>query len=68
MTETARWYFSGMYVMTVGAPMLLDGDVNDRVGVRAATDRIMQRIEDLSAQSAGRLPITSAARAVAAAR
>ena len=65
---TARWYFSGKYVMTAGEPLLLDGDVNDRMGVRAATDRIMQRIEDLSQQSVARLPVTPAARALAAAR
>ncbi len=54
---TARWYFSGRYVMTVGEPLLLDGDVNDRAGVRAATDRIMRRIEILADQSAARLPV-----------
>lgn len=56
MTETARWYFKGRYVMTIGEPLWLDGDVNDRAGVHAATDRIIQRIEALSAQSAARLP------------
>jgi 1-acyl-sn-glycerol-3-phosphate acyltransferase len=58
---TARWYFGGKYVMTVGQPMLLDGDVEDRVSVRAATAWIMQRIADLAAQSATRLQAAPAA-------
>ena len=60
MTETARWYFSGKYVMTVGEPLFLDGEVNDRARVRAATDRIMHHIVELADQSAVRLPIESA--------
>ncbi len=59
MTETARWYFSGKYVMTVGEPLFLEGAVNDRAHVRAATDRIMHRIVELADQSAARLPIES---------
>jgi 1-acyl-sn-glycerol-3-phosphate acyltransferase len=51
-TVMARWIFGGKYVMTVGQPLYLDGDVNDRVGARTTTDRIMQRIADLSTQSA----------------
>ncbi len=58
MTETARWYFSGKYVMTVGEPLFLDGEVNDRARVRSATDQIMQRIVELADQGAARLPIT----------
>ena len=54
-------------VMTVGEPMYFDGDVDDRVGVRMATDRIMQRIEDLSALSAARLPQVQTAGTLAAA-
>ncbi len=53
---TARWVFGGQYVMTVGEPLRLTGDVDDRIGVRAATDRIMRRVEDLAALSATRLP------------
>jgi 1-acyl-sn-glycerol-3-phosphate acyltransferase len=60
MTETARWYFSGKYVMTVGEPLFLGGEVNDRACVRSATDQIIQRIVELSDQSAARLPITPA--------
>jgi 1-acyl-sn-glycerol-3-phosphate acyltransferase len=65
---TARWVFSGGYEMTVGKPLYLDGDVNDRAAVRAATDWIMQRINDLSVQSAARLPRTQATGALAVAR
>ncbi len=65
---TARWVFGGKYTLTVGEPLYLDGDVNDRAGVRAATDRIMQRIEDLSALSATRLRATLSARTWAVAQ
>jgi 1-acyl-sn-glycerol-3-phosphate acyltransferase len=65
---TARWIFGGKYVMTVGKPMYLDGDVNDRLAVHAATDWIMQRIVELSAHSAMRLPVTSATHALAVTR
>jgi len=63
----ARWVFGGQYVMTVGEPMYFDGDVDDQVGVHMATDRIMQRIEDLSALSAARLPQVQTAGTLAAA-
>jgi len=68
MTETARWYFSGKYAVTVGAPLFFDGDVNDRACVRAATEHIMHRIMDLSDQSTARLPLTRTASALAPAR
>ncbi len=55
---TARWVFNGEYVMTVGEPLYLNGDVSDRVSVRAATDRVMQRIATLADQSAARLRTT----------
>jgi 1-acyl-sn-glycerol-3-phosphate acyltransferase len=64
----ARWVFGGKYVMTVGEPMHPDGDVNDRAGVRAATDRIMQHIEELSMQSAAQLPNVQATGTLALAR
>jgi 1-acyl-sn-glycerol-3-phosphate acyltransferase len=64
----ARWVLGGKYAMTVGKPLYLDGAVNDRVAVHAATAEIMQHIVALSAQSAARLPATSLARAVAVAR
>ncbi len=56
---TARWYFGGAYAMTIGAPLTLGGDLEDRAYVRSATDRIMQRIAGLATQSAARLPSTS---------
>ena len=68
MTETARWYFGGKYVMTVGEPLIFSGEVNDRFYVRSATEQIMQRIAELSEQSTARLPTKQAARILALAR
>jgi hypothetical protein len=65
-TMTARWVFGGKYVMTVGKPMDLDGDVNDRAAVHAATDWIMQHIVALTAQSATLLPAAATGRTLAA--
>lgn len=55
---TARWYFSGTYAMTVGEPLIFNGDGEDRAYVRSATDQIMQRIVNLAAKSEARLPGT----------
>lgn len=52
------WYLRGPYAMTIGQPMILDGDVEDRQYVRAASERIMQRIAHLSHQSARRMEET----------
>ncbi|CAG0935244.1 1-acyl-sn-glycerol-3-phosphate acyltransferase [Thermoflexales bacterium] len=68
MTETARWYFSGKYGVTVGEPLFFDGDVTDRAGVRAATEQIMHHIIDLSDRGAARLPIKQTASALTPAR
>jgi len=55
---TARWYFGGAYVMTVGEPLIFKGDEEDRAYVRSATDQVMQRIVSLAAESETRLPVT----------
>ncbi|MEW5828654.1 MAG: lysophospholipid acyltransferase family protein [Chloroflexota bacterium] len=49
------WYLHGPYSMTVGKPMLFNGDVNDREQVGAATERIMAQIVSLAAESERRL-------------
>ena len=54
-TETARWNLGGPYAMTAGEPLRFDGTVEDRECVRSATERIMQRIVSLSAESARRM-------------
>jgi 1-acyl-sn-glycerol-3-phosphate acyltransferase len=61
-TETARWYLHGPYAMTVGEPMRLDGDVQDRGYVRSVSERIMQRIACLSRESAQRIGAPQASR------
>ncbi len=55
ISATGRWYLRGPYAMTVGEPVYLNGDVEDREHVRAASGRIMQRIAWLAHQSALRI-------------
>jgi len=62
-TETARWYPRGPYTMTAGEPMRFDGAVEDRDYVRAASERIMQRIAQLARESARRMQMPEALRA-----
>lgn len=54
-TEVGRLYLQGPYAMTVGEPMALTGDVEDREYVRSASMRIMRRIMSLSQESALRM-------------
>jgi 1-acyl-sn-glycerol-3-phosphate acyltransferase len=49
------WYLGGPYAMTVGEPLVLEGDVNDRSLVRALSAQLIQRIIDLSQESAARV-------------
>lgn len=53
--EPIRWYWRGPYAMTVGQPLHLHGDVEDRDGVHAASERIMQSIRHLTGESEKRL-------------
>ena len=53
--ETGRLYLQGPYAMTVGKPMSLSGDIEDREYVRSVSGRIMQRIMGLSQESALRI-------------
>lgn len=55
VTEHVRWYFHGPYHATVGAPMVLAGDLEDRASVRAATTQVMDRIVSLAQHSSLRL-------------
>lgn len=61
---TARWYLSGAYAMTVGEPLIFNGDEEDRASVRSTTDQIMRRIVNLAAESEARLPVTRPAPAI----
>lgn len=49
------WYLFGPYAITIGQPIVLDGKVEDRAFVRAATDRIMTEIQSLAWESARRV-------------
>ncbi len=50
-----KFYLRGPYAMTVGEPMWLRGDAQDRAHVRSVSRQIMRRIIDLSQDSARRL-------------
>jgi len=49
------WYLHGPYSMTVGSPMIFEGDVTDREQVGAATEEIMSQIMALATESERRL-------------
>ncbi len=53
--EVARWYLRGRYAITVGKPMRLEGDVEDREHVRTALRRVMLDISQLSGESVRRM-------------
>ncbi len=55
-TEVARWYLRGPYSVTIGEAMVFKGDVEDRECVRAASERVMERIAQLARESALRTP------------
>lgn len=61
--EVATWYFKGPYAMTVGSPILLDGNIEDREYVREASRQLMQRITQLTHESAYRAASPTEARA-----
>jgi 1-acyl-sn-glycerol-3-phosphate acyltransferase len=53
--EMIRWYWHGPYAMTVGQPLHLEGDVEDREGVHAASGDILEVIQRLAGQSEKRV-------------
>ncbi|NMB90706.1 MAG: 1-acyl-sn-glycerol-3-phosphate acyltransferase [Chloroflexi bacterium] len=53
--ETGTWYLHGAYAITVGEPMRLKGNLEGRAQVRAAAGQVMERIAQLSRESALRL-------------
>ena len=55
-TEVARWYPRGPYAVTIGAPLRLAGDPDDRERVVALSAWLMARVEALAAESRRRLP------------
>jgi 1-acyl-sn-glycerol-3-phosphate acyltransferase len=55
MSETARWYLNGPYAITVGKPIHLTGEIDDREYVRSAAQYVMQQIAHLARQSDQRI-------------
>lgn len=53
--EYGRWYLRGPYNVTVGHPLALKGDVEDRPLVRQAADRVMHHIIELARESEFRM-------------
>jgi 1-acyl-sn-glycerol-3-phosphate acyltransferase len=53
--DTARWYPSGPYAVTVGKAIHLEGEVEDRAYVRSASQYLMQHIAHLAWQSDQRI-------------
>ncbi len=51
----ANWYLHGPYAITVGKPMVFEGDVNDREYVREVTGLIMREIRLLARESRQRI-------------
>lgn len=50
-SDEARWYLNGPYSVTVGAPLTLDGDIDDWPYVQQAAQDIMQRVGELARES-----------------
>lgn len=46
--ETGAWYLKGPYALTVGRPLIFNGNPDDRSQTREVTGQIMQRITRLS--------------------
>ncbi len=59
--EYGRWYLSGPYHMTVGAPIQFNGDTEDRTLVRTVADYVMNQIINLARESKTRRDRSAAA-------
>ena len=55
LTDTAAWYFSGPYAITVGQPVTFQGNVEDRGCVHAVTGQIRDLTNALSLESSRRV-------------
>jgi 1-acyl-sn-glycerol-3-phosphate acyltransferase len=53
--EYGRWYISGPYNQTVGAPLYYKGDVNDRENTRRVAENVMHHIIELARISQNRM-------------
>lgn len=59
--EYGRWYLSGPYHMTVGAPIQFNGDTEDRTLVRTVADYVINQIINLARESKTRRDRSAAA-------
>jgi 1-acyl-sn-glycerol-3-phosphate acyltransferase len=55
VTEKMRWFWLGAYEVSVGKPMVVEHDANDRQAVQKSTELLMQEIKRLVERSAKRL-------------
>ncbi len=53
--ETGAWYTSGIYAMTVGAPVVYRGSADDRARVQQVTAELADQVLELSLESGRRL-------------
>jgi 1-acyl-sn-glycerol-3-phosphate acyltransferase len=58
-TAVGTWYLNGPYAVSVGAPLYLEGDIEDHAYVRRASSYLMQCIIDLAHGSARRMRTNS---------
>ncbi len=54
-SELGTWYTHGPYAMTVGKPVVFNGDPDDRQMVTSVTSQIMQMIAEMDQESAQRI-------------
>jgi 1-acyl-sn-glycerol-3-phosphate acyltransferase len=52
---TGRWVTRGDYVITVGAPIFVEGDAEDHVAVQAVSNQVTQEIRNLVTKSQERM-------------
>ncbi|MBG0786644.1 MAG: 1-acyl-sn-glycerol-3-phosphate acyltransferase [Anaerolineaceae bacterium] len=50
-----KWYFNGPYSVTVGKPITVSGDVENRDLVKKTSEKIMERIKSLAKESNSRI-------------
>ena len=53
--EVGTWYFRGPYAATIGRPIYFIGNGEDREYVRSVTDKVMNKVIELSTKSDRRL-------------
>lgn len=54
-TVFGKWYFNGPYAVTIGKPVELTGDVENRALVRNFSNNVMRKIRRLASESAVRI-------------